>query len=160
MRHINFVSMLLMAMILAGCGGGGSDVPAKPRFAAQISFGDSLSDVGSYNVGIVAAVGGGQFTINAASGVKATTPTNWTEITSLNLGLGMPCAAETGINNGSGAAPGSPAGTVIDVVDHPLCTGYAQGGARVTSLYGIGHRFVTTGGFALTVPVVAQIQNS
>lgn len=158
MRHIRFGSMLLMAVILAGCGGGGSDIPAKPKFASQVSFGDSLSDVGSYNVGIVAAVGGGQFTINAASSVKATTPTNWTEITSVNLGLGMPCAAQTGLDNGT-AFPGTPPGTVVTPVDHAGCTGYAQGGARVTIPYGIGHYLVTSGGFALTVPVVTQIQN-
>jgi len=159
MHQFKFVSVLLMAMILAGCGGGGSDVPAKPRFAAQVSFGDSLSDVGSYNVGLVNAIGGGQFTINAASSVKATTPTNWTEYTSLSLGLDMPCAAETGLDNGSGAAPGTPAGTVIPVTDYPLCNGYAQGGSRVTAQPGIGNKLLGGGGFALTVPVVTQIQH-
>jgi outer membrane lipase/esterase len=156
MRQFKFGSALLITLILVGCGGGGSDVPAKPRFAAQVSFGDSLSDVGSYKVGAVAGLGGGQFTINAASSVKATTPTNWTEFTSLSLGLGMPCAAETGLNDGSG----TPSATnVMPPVDHAGCTGYAQGGARVTSPYGIGNYLVTTGGFALTVPVVTQIQN-
>lgn len=156
MRHIRFGSMLLMAVILAGCGGGGSDIPAKPKFASQVSFGDSLSDEGSYNVGAVAGLGGGQFTINAASSVKATTPTNWTEITSVNLGLGMPCAAQTGLNDGTLITSAT---YVMPPVDHAGCTGYAQGGARVTSSFGIGNHFVTAGGFALTVPVVTQIQN-
>jgi len=135
-------------------------VPAKPKFTAQVSFGDSLSDVGSYNVGLVNAIGGGQFTINAASSVKASTPTNWTEYTSLSLNLGMPCAAETGLDNGSGAAPGTPAGTVIPVTDNSAtCSGYAQGGSRVTAQPGIGNKLLGGGGFALTVPVVTQIQN-
>lgn len=158
MRQFKFVSVLLMAMILVGCGGSPSDVPAKPRFAAQVSFGDSLSDVGTYNVGIVNALGGGQFTINAASSVKSNTPTNWTEYTSLSLGLpDMPCAAETGLADGSGTTPSA---TNIPVVTHAGCTGYAQGGSRVTDPAGIGNASSPVQpGFFLTVPVVTQIQN-
>ncbi len=159
MRQFKFASALLMIMILVGCGGGGSDVPAKPKFTALVSFGDSLSDVGTYNVGLVNAIGGGQFTINAASSVKASTPTNWTEYTALSLNLAMPCAAETGLDNGSGAPPGTPAGTVIPVTDYPLCNGYAQGGSRVSAQPGIGNKLLGGGGFALTVPVVTQIQH-
>ena len=159
MRQFKFGSALLMTMVLVGCSGGGSDVPGKPQFTSQVSFGDSLSDVGSYQVGLAAALGGGQFTINAASSVKAFTPTNWTEMTSLKLGLGMPCAAQTGLNNNSGAAPGTPVGTVVPVVNTTTCTNYAQGGARVTIPFGVGHPLVTAGGFALTVPVVTQIAN-
>jgi phospholipase/lecithinase/hemolysin len=159
MRQFKYGSAMLMTMILVGCGGGGSDVPAKPKFTTQVSFGDSLSDVGSYNVGVVAAIGGGQFTINAASSVKAFTPTNWTEMTSVKLGLGMPCAAQKGLDNGSGAAPGTPAGTVIPVANTTTCTGYAQGGARITSAVGIGNKAATPAGFALTVPVTTQIAN-
>ena len=146
MRHIKFGSILVMAMILAACGGN-SDVPAKPKFSALVSFGDSLSDVGTYNVGPIALAGGGQFTINAASSVKATTPTNWTEFVSLSLNLGMPCAAETG---GFGVTPST----------HPGCNGYAQGGARVTDPVGIGNpSSLVKPGLALTVPVFTQIQN-
>jgi outer membrane lipase/esterase len=160
MNKFKFGSVLLMALILVACGGGGSDVPAKPRFSAQVSFGDSLSDVGTYNVGLVNAIGGGQFTINAASSVKAVTPTNWTEFTSLSLGLGMPCAAMTGLDNGSGAAPGTPPGTVIDPTDNSAtCSNYGQGGARVKDQPGIGNKLLGGGGFALTIPVLTQIQN-
>jgi len=35
MRHFKFSSTVLMALILAGCGGGGSDIPAKPKFTSQ-----------------------------------------------------------------------------------------------------------------------------
>jgi outer membrane lipase/esterase len=158
MRQFKFGSALLITLILVGCGGGGGDVPAKPKFTSQVSFGDSLSDVGSYKVGIVAALGGGQFTINAASAVPATS-TNWTELTAPKFGLAAPCAAETGIDNGSGAAPGTPAGTVVPVKAYSACTGYAQGGARVTDPIGIGNKALGGGGFALTVPVVSQITN-
>ena len=160
MRQLKLVATVLMTSVLAACGGGGSDVPAKPKFTAQVSFGDSLSDVGSYKVGLVAALGGGQFTINGAAGV----PTNWTEMTAIKLGLPMPCTAQTGLDNGSGAAPGTPAGTVIPVVNNATCMGYAQGGSRVTSPVGIGNKLIPVvapaqPGFALTVPVVTQISN-
>lgn len=155
MRQFKFGLAMLVTLILVGCGGGNSDVPAKPKFTAQVSFGDSLSDVGSYKVGIVAALGGGQFTINAASAVPAT-PTNWTELTAAKFGLAAPCAAQTGLDDGSGGPASS---TYVPVVDHAGCTGYAQGGSRVTSPFGIGNYLVPPGGFALTVPVVTQIQN-
>ncbi len=143
MRQFKFGSALLMTMILVGCGGGGSDVPAKPRFSAQVSFGDSLSDVGSYQPGLIGSLGGGQFTINAASSVKAFTPTNWTEMTSVKLGIagGLPCAAITG---GFGAASSV----------HASCYGYGEGGARITSASGVGN--VGVGG-PMTLPVVTQV---
>lgn len=164
MRQLKLVSTVLMTSVLVACGGGGSDVPAKPKFTSQVSFGDSLSDVGSYQVGVVAGVGGGQFTINAPASVKAGTPTNWTEMTAIKFGLPMPCAAQTGLDNGSGVAPGTPAGTVIPVVTKAGCTGYAQGGSRITSPVGIGNKLIPVTapaqpGFALTVPVVTQIAN-
>lgn len=153
MRQFRLGTVILMAAILAGCGGGGSsNLPAKPKFTSQVSFGDSLSDVGSYKVGMVAALGGGQFTINIPS-----TPTNWTELTATQFGLAAPCAAQTGLDNGSGATPGVPSGSVITVVNNAACTGYAQGGARVTNPVGVGNKAL--GGIGLTVPVVTQISN-
>ncbi|MBP7414077.1 MAG: hypothetical protein KA932_09405, partial [Giesbergeria sp.] len=50
---------VLAAAALAACGG--SD---EPRYTSMVNFGDSLSDVGSYRVGSVAALGGGKFTVN------------------------------------------------------------------------------------------------
>jgi phospholipase/lecithinase/hemolysin len=158
MHQFKIVSAILVSAVLAGCGGGGSDLPAKPKFTSQVTFGDSLSDVGSYKVGVVATVGGGQFTINLPS-----TRTNWTELTAASLGLPTPCAAETGLDNGLGT-PDTPTSTVITVAYHPTCTGYAQGGARVTNPVGVGNKYVPVvspaqPGFALTVPVVTQIAN-
>ena len=62
------------ALVLVACGGG-NDAPApvvaapvaKPVFTKLVSFGDSLSDVGTYKVGLIAAVGGGKFTVNSAA---------------------------------------------------------------------------------------------
>jgi outer membrane lipase/esterase len=154
MHQFKIVSAIAVSVILAGCGGGGSDLPAKPKFTSQVSFGDSLSDVGSYKVGLVETLGGGQFTINIPS-----TRTNWTEMTAASLGLPKPCAAETGLDSGSGT-PDKPTSTVFTVADHPLCTGYAQGGARVSSSVGIGNKLHPfSPGFALTVPVLTQISH-
>jgi phospholipase/lecithinase/hemolysin len=109
-------------------------------------------------VGLVSAYGGGQFTINAASSVKAVTPTNWTEYAALSLGLAMPCAAQTGLDIGLGAVSGV---TYVPVdSNHPGCTNYAQGGSRVTDPAGMGNKnSLVQPGFALTVPVATQIQN-
>jgi phospholipase/lecithinase/hemolysin len=122
----------------------------KIEFEAQITFGDSLSDVGTYAVGTVTALGGGQFTINSP-GVK-----NWTAVIADQFGLSTPCAAQTGLDGDVNQ------GFYVPVENHPGCTGYAQGGARVTSPVGIGNKL--TGGSSatlgfLTVPIVQQIQN-
>lgn len=179
MRQYKLVlaSALLLSILLAGCGGSDTanqntsvsvvakataasahsddknredDKAHKIEFSSQISFGDSLSDVGTYAVGTVAAFGGGQFTVNSP-GVQ-----NWTAVMAEQFGLSAPCAAQTGLD-------GDPAqGFYAPVVNHAGCTGYAQGGARVTSPVGIGNKLTgganETLGF-LTVPVVKQIQN-
>jgi phospholipase/lecithinase/hemolysin len=161
MSRIKHVSALLMTLVLVSCGGSGSDVPAKPKFTAQVSFGDSLSDVGTYNVGAEAV--GGQFSINGpnANGKAANGNDiiNWTEVMAMNLGLPAPCAAWTGLDDGSGSTVTS---TNVPPVLHAGCTGYAQGGARVTAPNGIHNRLndpygSTLGGHELTYPVTQQI---
>lgn len=173
---LSYLSAFLLAILLPGCGGsdtGNQQATVSPvstsaastlaenrnrengrahkiEFSAQVSFGDSLSDVGTYAVGTVAALGGGQFTVNSP-GVQ-----NWTAVMAAKLGLPAPCAAQTGLD-------GDPAqGFNVPVVNHAGCSGYAQGGARVTSPIGIGNKLTgganATLGF-LTVPVVQQIQN-
>lgn len=137
MHQYKYISALLAALLLVGCGGGGAgDQTPKVKFTSQVSFGDSLSDVGSYKVGPVAAAGGGQFTVNGAG-------KNWTELMAAQLGLAAVCAAQTG---GFGVAPVANAG----------CTSYAQGGARVTNPSGVG--FAGAAG-PMTVPVTSQIAN-
>ena len=71
-------------------------VHAQTRTFTNIySFGDSLSDVGSYQVSSIAAVGGGRYTVNSGGGE------NWTELLSKQLGLTAPCAAMTGMISAS-----------------------------------------------------------
>ena len=123
----------------------------KIKFSSQISFGDSLSDVGTYAVGTIAALGGGQFTVNSAK------TQNWTALMAAEFGLSAPCAAQTGLD-------GDPAlgFSVMPPLNHVECTSYAQGGARVTSPIGIGNKLTGGDNVALgflTVPVVQQIQN-
>jgi len=121
------------------------------KFSRQISFGDSLSDVGSYAVGTIAALGGGEFTVNGP-GVQ-----NWTGVMAAKFGLSEPCAAQTGLDGEASLGL-----KVMPPTNHQACTGYAQGGARITNPIGIGNK--ATGGANeilgfLTVPVVDQIQN-
>ncbi len=151
MRQFKLNLLVGLAVILVGCSGG-SDRPPAPNFTSQVSFGDSLSDVGTYQVGTVAALSGGQFTINSNNG----TPTNWTELVAPKLGLSAPCAARTGLDGDAAQ------GFSVPPTDHAGCTGYAQGGARVTNLVGPGNKLL--GGAnailgQLTVPVVTQIAN-
>jgi phospholipase/lecithinase/hemolysin len=147
---ISLVSALLASVILAGCGGGGAgDQSSKVKFTSQVSFGDSLSDVGTYKVGGVAAVGGGQFTINGAG-------KNWTELMAAQVGLAAPCAAQTGSDDGTGVL----SATNVTPVNHANCYAYAQGGARVTNAVGIGNKNNPSHpSNALTVPVVTQVAN-
>lgn len=104
------------ALVLAGCGGGDS----KPDFSMMVTFGDSLSDVGTYKVGTVAAVGGGKWTVNGS------TARNWTEVVAASAGVPALCAAQTGLQ------PNIPGLTGAAVTDVAGCTSYAQGSARVS----------------------------
>jgi phospholipase/lecithinase/hemolysin len=134
-----------------------ADAPqvAPPRFAAQVTFGDNLSDVGSYAVGSVAGLGGGKFTINgdASAYHPELNGKTWTELIAPVFGLPAPCAAQTGLL-------GDPArGLSVPVVNHPGCYGYAQGGARVTDPIGLGNAASYWPLGALTVPVATQVAN-
>jgi phospholipase/lecithinase/hemolysin len=145
MRHFKTLAAALgAALLVAACGGGG-DGNQSPRvaFTSVVSFGDSLSDVGTYRVGQVAAAGGGRFTVNPS---VVTTPTIWTEFVAQQLGL-TSCAAR---NGGFGSAETPVSG----------CHNYAQGGARVQNPKGVGNS-VGVGFIAgpLTEPVVTQLAN-
>ena len=160
MRQTHFALTLLTATILAGCGSSSTgDQTLKTKFSAQVSFGDSLSDVGTYAVGTVLALKGGKYNINGDNTAinPALTGKNWTELMATQLGLPAPCAAQTGLNGVAGFA--------VPVVNHAGCFGYAQGGARVTQAAGPGNATLAAslGGSAvlgqLTVPVATQVQN-
>ncbi len=152
--------MALAAALLAACGGGDPDVPgsgspsgaptAKGNFAAFITFGDSLSDVGTYSPAPAAfGIQAGKFTTNGPSG------TIWVENVAASLGL-LVTPGEVGFNGQSVKCPAALQSTVPAV--QRSCTAYGQGGSRVTDPNGIGHD-PATGAGALTVPVVTQIAN-
>ena len=130
--------------LLAGCGGGSNSTSGtnggssgKPQFSAVVSFGDSLSDVGSYVSATVdpqtGLATGGHFTTNPGA--------IWIEDISATLGL-------TISPNVTGFGP------VQTSCPLPHCTGYGQGGSRVTDPNGIGH---SSG--ELTIPLVTQMDN-
>jgi len=159
MRQTTFALAVLTAALLAACGGSGEEKPGdqavRVKFSNMVSFGDSLSDVGSYNVGTVAAAGGGKFTINGNNTAKnpALTGRNWTELMAAQFGLPAPCAAQTGLD-------GDPAkGFAVAVANHAGCYSYAQGGARVSHPVGPGHKLTGSPVGMLTVPVVTQVGN-
>jgi outer membrane lipase/esterase len=119
------LSALGTALVLAGCGGGGGETSTSSvGFTSMVSFGDSLSDVGTYKVGAIAASGGGKWTVNSA------TAQNWTELISAQYKLATPCAAQTGLLSIIEQIPAVP------VQDFSSCRNYAQGSSRVTSSFG------------------------
>ena len=118
------LAALTAALVLAACGGGGTDAPSNPAgISALVTFGDSLSDVGTYKVGTIAALGGGRWTINGAAGGDQI----WTERIAALLALPAPCAAETGLS------PNIPGLTGAATTAHAGCTNYAEGSARVSN---------------------------
>jgi outer membrane lipase/esterase len=148
----------IAAVLMAGCGGGGGEASSnKVGFNSIVTFGDSLSDAGTYAVvGIAApaAVGGGaggRYTVNSGTA----TPTKiWLDYISSQLGLPAPCAAVTGLDGDpnfglSSMPPAKPAS----------CTNYAQGGSRVTNPIGPGNKNVPGNALLgqLTYPLVTQV---
>ena len=156
MRQTKFALALLTAAVLTACGGTGSsggDQTHAVKFSQQVSFGDSLSDVGTYAVGAIGAAGGGKFTINGnnTSANAAYTGLNWTEVLASELKLPAPCAAQTGLQGADNANPALDFN--VPIVNHAGCFNYAQGGARVTDPVGAGYPV------QMTLPVVTQVQN-
>jgi phospholipase/lecithinase/hemolysin len=159
---MNFALALLTAAALAACGGTGSsggDQTHKVAFTQQVTFGDSLSDVGTYNVGAVTAAGGGKFTINGNNTAtnSALTGLNWTEVLAAELNLPAPCAAQTGLQGADNANQALDFNVAI--VNNANCFNYAQGGARVSNPIGPGNRAVKPELGEMTVPVTAQVAN-
>ena len=159
------------ALLLAACGGGDPSVPGtgspsgapttKGSFTAVVSFGDSLSDIGSYApaTSLAGAAGtppffGGKFTTNETStGAPDANPLGkvWVENVAASLGI-VVTPAEVGF---AGSSVKCPAAAVPALANS--CTAYGQGGSRVTDPMGIGHN--ADGSGALTVPMVTQIAN-
>ncbi|MES2902197.1 MAG: esterase [Pseudomonadota bacterium] len=156
MRQINFALAVFAAAVLTACGGSDNNsvtTPAAPKFASQTVFGDSLSDVGTYGVGTVAALGGGKFTINGNNTAinAALTGKNWTELLAAQIGVAAPCPAVTGLE-------GDPAsGLRVPIVENLNCTNYAQGGSRISNPLGTQNKATNPTFGALTYPVSKQI---
>lgn len=151
--HPSWVAAAATALLVACSGGGEGNQSARVEYGKMVTFGDSLSDVGSYNVGIVAYMGGGRYSINTGDAV------NWTELLATTLGVDALCSAQTGLNTNQ-ALVGFPP---VPEVNHTGCYSYAQGGARVTNPIGPGNAALLALGDAsgalgqLTKPVVEQI---
>jgi outer membrane lipase/esterase len=147
MRITKFIAVAALSTLLAACGSGGD---SAPKFGSLVSFGDSLSDAGTYNVGTVTALGGGKYTVNGAGN------TIWIDQVAARLGLPAPCAAMTGLD-GLAAQ-----GFSVPPTSHAGCTAYGQGGARVTNPVGPGNKLLGGGNAVLgqlTVPVIKQMNN-
>lgn len=159
MRHTKLALAVLTAAVLTACGGGtspnGGNQTNRITFTNQVSFGDSLSDVGTYRVGAVAAAGGGKFTINGDSTAKNEDLNGkiWLEFMAAQLNLPAPCAAQTGLQGDASR------GFSVPIVNHPNCFNYAQGGSRVTNPVGPGNPATGSPIGEMTVPMVTQIQN-
>lgn len=158
MRQTNFALALVAAAVLTACGGSSNNsssttTPAKPKFAAQVTFGDSLSDVGTYKVGTVAALGGGKYTINGDNTAINTAlhGKNWTELMATTVGVTAQCAAVTGLDGVAAQ------GFSVPVTNNLNCTNYAQGGARVTNPVGPGNKLTGAAIGQLTYPLVTQV---
>jgi phospholipase/lecithinase/hemolysin len=149
--HPSWVAAAATALLVACSGGGEGDQSARVEYGKLVTFGDSLSDVGSYDVGVVASMGGGRYTINTGDAV------NWTELLAATLELDTLCAAQTGLN--SAPELGGPVATI----DHAGCFSYAQGGARVTNPIGPGNAALLAMGDdsgalgQLTKPIIEQV---
>ena len=159
---------LVSALLLAACGGGDPSVPGsgspsgapttKGTFTAVVSFGDSLSDIGTYApaTSLAGAAGtppffGGKFTTNETSnGLPDANPLGkvWVENLATSLGI-VVTPAQVGFGASSVMCPAA-----ANPAFATTCTAYGQGGSRVTDPNGIGHS-----GGALTVPMVTQIAN-
>ena len=128
--------------LLAACGGGSdnnnNNTPAGGLKLQVVSFGDSLSDVGTYAPVAAANFGGGRFTTNPGQ--------IWTQNVAQYYGDTL-----TAANTGGFGIPLSPASGL----------GYAQGGSRVTLQPGIGHATPGTANAdfsqATTIPINDQV---
>src|SRR3954471_24498753 len=94
------LGILTILIALSSCKkpGNGNQSPAIP-FSAVISFGDSLSDAGTYQVGPIKAAGGGLFTVNGVTGKPGSSPVpsyTWAQLVSAAAIGHSSCAARTG----------------------------------------------------------------
>jgi outer membrane lipase/esterase len=160
-------SALLLPLLLVACGGGDPDVPGtgspagapttKGSFLHVVSFGDSLSDIGTYAPATslthngLPPYFGGKFTTNETGTGSPTSNALgkvWVENLAASLGI-VVTPAQVGFGTSSVACPAAAVPAIAT-----SCTAYGQGGSRITDPNGINHA-----AGALTVPVVTQIAN-
>jgi outer membrane lipase/esterase len=148
MRQFKLMGAALgVALLVAACGGGDGNQDPAVKYSAVVSFGDSLSDAGTYKAGPIVALGGGMFTVNGIVGAPGAEPVpsyNWAQLVSAAAIGKVSCAAR---NGGFGVTETAVAG----------CTNYAQGGSRVKDPIGVGNAGGITA--ALTESVTQQIAN-
>jgi phospholipase/lecithinase/hemolysin len=126
--------------LLAACGGGGGDnnnasnTPPGGVNLQVVSFGDSLSDVGTYSPNILPGFGGGRFTTNPGEiWVQKIAEYYGGSITpAYEGGFGLPLTATGGL-------------------------GYAQGGSDVSAANPQGQGWAPNNAAATTVPVETQV---
>ena len=169
--HLSLVSAIAGAALLAACGGGDSG----PTTTRIVSFGDSLSDLGTYTpaaqIPLGQAVGlppffGGRFTTNTFTGYTATSNSNtatiWVEGVAARLGIAI-TQNQAGFGPVSATNPAVCPAARTSAALASSCTGHAQGGARVTNPAGVnnpnGNGIVGTSPAPMTVPVVTQVAN-
>jgi phospholipase/lecithinase/hemolysin len=156
------------ALVAAGCGGGDSGQTLD--VGKVIAFGDSLSDLGAYTPATQIPLGqpagvapffGGKFTTNTHTGYTAasnsSTSNIWVEVVAARLGVAI-TAHEVGFGPQTVKCLAAATPALAN-----SCTGYAQGGARVSNPAGIGNPngngIVGTSPAPMTRPVTTQVAN-
>jgi phospholipase/lecithinase/hemolysin len=163
--HLSVLSAVVGAALLAACGGGDSE----PSVTRVVAFGDSLTDLGAYTpatqipLGQAAGVApffGGRFTTNTFTGYSASSNSNtatiWVEWVAARFGVAI-TPHEVGFGPQTVKCPAAATSPALA----SSCTGYAQGGSRVTSPAGIGNPngngINGTSPAPMTRPMVTQV---
>ena len=158
MRQTNIALALLAAAILSACGSSDGDnsvvQPPKPKFASQVSFGDSLSDVGTLR-GRRGRRPARRQVHDQRRQHRHQRLADRQELDRADghpPGLAAPCAAVTGLDGDASR------GFSVPVTNNLNCTGYAQGGARVTNPVGPQQQAAPAPPLGqLTYPVATQV---
>ncbi|MCL4747139.1 MAG: SGNH/GDSL hydrolase family protein [Burkholderiaceae bacterium] len=126
-RATRAMTLATIALVVSACGSGND----KPEFHRFVVFGDSISDMGTYQVGAIAAAGGGRYTVNPGP--------VWSERVAQRLNYPI----TSGIKGFDGVFQVCPV--------PPNCSNWAQGGGRVTLHPGIRENADGTGQLAKTI---------
>ncbi|WP_293933877.1 SGNH/GDSL hydrolase family protein [Iodobacter sp.] len=130
-------AVLLLTSLLAACGGGGdANTPADTRNIKEVvSFGDSLSDIGTYNPTTADADLSNDIPVGLRFTTKpATAPTGavWTEFFAAEYGLNLTpnrLVNFSGLNPVTGAPVGTP--SLMGKIYELGGSAYAEGGSRI-----------------------------